>query len=508
MAKATTREFSAEFDDLFRRLNVVGTSVAARCEPDELFSPMMSLWTTDRDGADAASTLDETNDGGELLERREVTFGSLVGLLAKRQDTLADEKGKKRPWYRMRAVLAAPDGVTLYQATAMCTKKDAERIEAALLATLGSIEILAEGDAAVAARQGGDDDVAAIVAASLKRMEALAAANRAAEEEARRTAEPEPVADVETRFEAALEEAGVAREAKRLRRLASPALSLTELRPDDESERGTSRIGGGPDLPEGTEWPRDASGFQYNFLAQIDLADLPAREAPLPEAGLLSFYAGTDLQDWTVLYAPPGARLVHHPLPEDAEELAEAGDVMTSWDGEAKRCLIVKAEHEGIVAKEDADGRARFFRDGEPVIVLASQYDVGRSVQRLRFEPTLTMPLSDEGYAGTGIEDWFPVSQAVRDAMAIGDGPQHQMFGRVGQEDAGEWSPLGRAIKHAEEKGWSDLDPTGWFVLLALQSGGEAGFDFWDHGMFAYMAHRKDTARGDVSRVFAFVESS
>ena len=189
MAKATTPEFAAKFDDLFGRLNVAGTSVAARCEPDELVSPMMSLWTTDREGEeDAASTLDETNDGGELLERREVAFGPLVGFLARRQDTLMDEKGKKRPWFRMRAVLAAPDGVTLYQATAMCTKQDLKRIEAALLATLGSIEILAEGEAAVAARQGGEDDVATLVAALQKRMSEQAAANQAAEAEARETA--------------------------------------------------------------------------------------------------------------------------------------------------------------------------------------------------------------------------------------------------------------------------------------------------------------------------------
>ena len=507
MPKASTSEFSADFDSLFGRLNVVGTSIGARCVPDELLSPMMSLWTTDRE-AEPEKALDETNDGGELVARRSVSFGSLTGVLAKRADTLMDEKGRARPWFRLRAVLASPDGVTLYHATAMCTKKDLKRIEAALEATLASIEILAQGEAAIAARNAGDDDIAALVTAARKRMDEVSAANQAAEAERRRTAPPEPVADIETRFKAALKEAGLSRKAKALRKLASPSLSLTELRQDDESEHGRSRIGGGPDLPEGTEWPRDASGLHYNFLAQIDLADLPAREAPLPAAGLLSFYAGSDLTDWHLLYVPPGASLVHHALPEDADDLALAGEVMTTWDRDAGRCVIVKAEHEGIVAKQDADGRASFFRNGELLIVLASQYDVGRSVQRLRFEHSLTMSNLDEAYVSAGIEDWLTIPEAVRAGMAVGDGPQHQMFGFAGHDGSSEYSAFGRAATHAKEKGWSDLDPSGWFVLLALQSGGEVDFNFWDHGMFAFMAHAEDTARGDFSRVFAFVESS
>ena len=38
--------------------------------------------------------------------------------------------------------------------------------------------------------------------------------------------------------------------------------------------------------------------------------------------------------------------------------------------------------------------------------------------------------------------------------------------------------------------------------------GGGVGFNFWDPGLFAFMAHAEDTAKGDFSRVFAFVESS
>jgi hypothetical protein len=82
-----------------------------------------------------------------------------------------------------------------------------------------------------------------------------------------------------------------------------------------------SHLGGLPSLPPGMEWPRAANGAPFHFLAQIDLATVPAsgivdfRGRPLPEfprQGALYFFADcTTFGIWErpeashrVLYAP------------------------------------------------------------------------------------------------------------------------------------------------------------------------------------------------------------
>lgn len=74
--------------------------------------------------------------------------------------------------------------------------------------------------------------------------------------------------------------------------------SAIDVRRTDETT-GRSRLGGAPDLPRGTEWPR-VRGRPYRFVAQIDLADLPRVSVPpslrvsLPSAGLLSLFVADD----------------------------------------------------------------------------------------------------------------------------------------------------------------------------------------------------------------------
>jgi predicted DNA-binding protein (MmcQ/YjbR family) len=53
---------------------------------------------------------------------------------------------------------------------------------------------------------------------------------------------------------------------------------------------GSSRLGGLPDLPPGVTWPVHGAGKPLTFLAQFNLADLPAG-SPLPSSGLLSFFS-------------------------------------------------------------------------------------------------------------------------------------------------------------------------------------------------------------------------
>lgn len=97
---------------------------------------------------------------------------------------------------------------------------------------------------------------------------------------------------------------------------AQPAVQLLATRTSLTSlALGASRIGGIPDMPEGTKWPM-WKGEPQSFVAQLNLADLPRPEGldTLPEDGqLLFFYSArqdtwgfdpNDRSSWWVCHAP------------------------------------------------------------------------------------------------------------------------------------------------------------------------------------------------------------
>lgn len=110
---------------------------------------------------------------------------------------------------------------------------------------------------------------------------------------------------------------------------ARPAIAITRTR--DDMRRGGSRFGGAPDLPVGAEWPMHGKG-PYRFIAQIDLAELPALASnPLPQHGLLSLFVGDDPSGddrdlfWgdpgyaVALLTEPGAALAPRPPPPEVD---------------------------------------------------------------------------------------------------------------------------------------------------------------------------------------------
>lgn len=75
-----------------------------------------------------------------------------------------------------------------------------------------------------------------------------------------------------------------------------PAIALVRPYPPHREPSGRSHVGGCPDLPAGTAWPRTPTGEALHFLGQIDLAEAPAcaaREA-LPAAGTMLFFVRID----------------------------------------------------------------------------------------------------------------------------------------------------------------------------------------------------------------------
>ncbi|GBF74106.1 hypothetical protein PA598K_02437 [Paenibacillus sp. 598K] len=496
MTTAVTPEFSVECAAPFASCQIFGTAVTARALPVTSTSPSLSVWSLDADEDEtlADRLSDIIADYGRVLERRPVAYAGCEGEYVKQEDRLVyEDEGIDMSWYRLRALLASPYGGYI-QASAMCGGDELASVEAAFHQTLGSLRLLGQEDDAQTARAAHEAQVAALLEQAMSRMEQASMSASDIEELA------EPL-DAETRFAQTLGAAGLLEHETALRSIALPAWTLVEAGSADEAPPGATRIGGGPDLPAGAAWPRNEAGLYYNFLAQINLAELPELRYPMPTRGLLTFLSDTDLLEGKVCYWSDTDKLLHYPLSEDAETTAIAASSMLVWDEEQRRLVVDRPERDGYEAFVEADGRIRFERNGGTVLALASEYEISHEPQLLRVHPCLLVPSDSPLYASCGIAEGELLAERVEEAMRIGEGPQHRMLGPI----RSTLPVVERAVQYARRQGWDELTASeDWFVLLALRSGGRAGFAFGDYGDFVYMANARDTARGDFSRVCAF----
>jgi uncharacterized protein YwqG len=119
-----------------------------------------------------------------------------------------------------------------------------------------------------------------------------------------------------------------------LDRLLQPAIRI-RTQPADEATipSGASKLGGLPDLPQGSAWPA-GKGKPLAFIGQIRLEDARgcAAALALPPSGTLSFFYdaaqetyGADPADrggWQVLYFAADASLIRTPAPTELPQEA------------------------------------------------------------------------------------------------------------------------------------------------------------------------------------------
>ena len=120
-----------------------------------------------------------------------------------------------------------------------------------------------------------------------------------------------------------IESAGLTKSAAQINRKARTCIYLIAGELIGEVPLGCTRLGGLPDLPEGTQWPCDEAKVPHIFFGQFDLKEIYSKvgATELPKSGLLSLFAGgsfgaRDEPDVQVLYSPVNTLLGSVKMPE------------------------------------------------------------------------------------------------------------------------------------------------------------------------------------------------
>ncbi|WP_105384366.1 DUF1963 domain-containing protein [Neorhizobium alkalisoli] len=294
------------------------------------------------------------------------------------------------------------------------------------------------------------------------------------------------------------------------------AVALVEEPYGEEAPVGASRIGGGPDLPPNI-WPGNARGMRHPFLMQINLTEITAAcgpMRPLPDEGLLSFFVHDDALLLDVVYTPPGAALVRHPMTEAiVEASAAAVGVAGGLDPAGQPGSLPHTEGDVVTAELMADGTLKFTHTPDPLWAvgepgrafeaLSDERWASTAYARLRFKRARSFDASgaemriEETGVGS-LDELYETNEAFQRAVvgqhAGSATPQiHQMLGYAtiqGNLDCRE-----EAARLAVSAGHIDLgDPDGWIVLVWLRAGSATGREFWDADDLFIMAPAADLA--------------
>src|SRR5262245_44122708 len=245
-----------------------------------------------------------------------------------------------------------------------------------------------------------------------------------------------------------------------LRRYVLPCIGFSlELNPDRAI--GSSRLGGGPDLPASFEWPKN-KGRPLNFLLQVNLTDVaPLDSAKLfPPSGLLSFfydlvdqpwgYDPKDLCGYAVRYFPKASDLRRSPAPDAKTGLSDAA--IHFWPAETLPAYGSSA-YERLTAELEAD------LGDEP------DSEAFHELSRALFRAQARTPDGPWHHLGGH-------SQNVQDDMQLE--AQLVMNGLYCGDPSGYRDPRRAELERSSEE---------WSLLLQLDSDDDAGFMWGDCGM-------------------------
>lgn len=232
-----------------------------------------------------------------------------------------------------------------------------------------------------------------------------------------------------------------------------------------------SRIGGAPDLPEGTPWPVDEQGEALSFALQINLADIPQFDGnPFPEVGLMSVFVGLD---------------------EPATDIAHRIFLFSDLQKCKRRELPMETANETI---------------GE-ILPHHLNVRVGPGLPRCATneEVVLTEDLSeeDQGRYEQLVNALEPESvvRLLGHAAGIGHDPREDAY--VVREVNAEWL-YDYVQRSALDIGQADH----WLHLLTINSDYDIDLGIWDAGYLQLLIKDTDLLALEFGRVYAAVESS
>jgi uncharacterized protein YwqG len=260
---------------------------------------------------------------------------------------------------------------------------------------------------------------------------------------------------------ARLSEAGLEPYADALVGLARPSIRLNPTSPPTDDGPGTTALGGEPDLPETTDWPRFRD-VPLSFVAQVNLADVTSLDMGglLPTSGLLSFFYessqsvwGFDPADrggWAVLFTPAGVPIAHRAAPSGIPNDARYGRRGLRVDAETTYAPWEFAEVASLgLSRDELFAYAQALGDGEDL-----------PVHRLLGDP---QPIQG---------DMQLECQLVSNGLYCGD-------------PSGYSDPRADVLRHGA---------VDWRLLLQIDSDDDAGMMWGDVGRIYYWMRRDDLA--------------
>lgn len=277
---------------------------------------------------------------------------------------------------------------------------------------------------------------------------------------------------------------GLAAEADAMSALLRPSLAFAPTSADTVA-LGTSRKGGGPDVPDGFVWPVHR-GRALDFLLQINLADLPGTPTglDLPATGVLSFFYDAHEQPWGY---EPEHRTGHRVFLFDADTLLERRPPPDEALALVPSALSFEPGLR-LPHRESAEGE----RVGTWMAQHGLDWDEHR--EEAYFELTAAVaahhagagqPLHALGGPAHNVQgDMQMEAQLVTHGLSCGDGTAYK-------------DPRRPALEREREQ---------WQLLLQLDSADDDAM-WGDSGMLYFWVRRQDLAARDLSQTWVALQS-
>ncbi|PHS31843.1 MAG: hypothetical protein COA95_04980 [Methylophaga sp.] len=268
--------------------------------------------------------------------------------------------------------------------------------------------------------------------------------------------------------------------------LKSVGMSISES--DDYSTIGNTRFGGLPDLPKGIDYPgwnyeydEEKEYCHYQFIAQLNCAELASVQDYLPRTGILYFFI-TDQEGFKakIIYTSENTSLI------SAKEIDKASLNIFDDAGIFKPFKVEISNFVGI---------PHFYSDE----LWQKVYDLPELEQLEECD-------SEDNEAFNQVNDDFrkqlgKKGKTIEWTNTFHPDWQHSINDYVFTQNE---SPQEQAALNF--KG----NPEGFVVLLKVNSDNkhDCGFCFWDAGELFFVIHKSDLAKKDFSNVFCTIESS